>query len=759
MPSCSLGSWVSGLKADSNDQLSGPVLFSLAGLLFILPLFDGGRSFEARTFFIAVVSILFLVVLLLGKGHHPPPTTYHPGLPLRSFLLLAVFLFLSSLRSAYYDLSLQESLLLLAYFMAFSLASAFVSEKGRLILVSSLALSSLLAAMVAFPIYLFARPGSFKALALMGTFHYPSGLAGFLLLAFYPTFALFLHAEGRKAWLLGLSSALLLFALLLTRSRGGWLLFFLTFLFWAVQERDFLARRRLRAASVGLLVLTLAWASAKGGLATYPHHVATLASGTAASAQDPSFHYRQNIYAWAFESFLDHPLLGTGPGTFPLMLGRYQKIPYISGLYAHNHYLQIASEMGLFGLLLLLALLAWLFWKGFKITNSLPPLSIERSMATSFLTALFASALHAGIDFDWSYPAIALGVVLEAALLVSYGSHPPLSPQPLTPNPQPIRVLAVVLVLSLGVLAFVRFYAEVSLRWGKWAFREGFVNEAEAAFRKASHLYPFSYAAHYWLSLTLAEQGKREEAIQEAEAALRLNPEDGDAYYHVGRMYRRMGRLEEAEWALARAVKLEPSSNLRFYVDLGELLLARGRAEEALRFFQQAVEVFRPELVVSQNGRCLAPGDRYLLAGVLERLSQPPHPLPLTPYASKKLAEKLREPDRRGICREGLKAGLTSPEATILTYWKAAREGKSQDLRPENRDLIVSSLRSRVSSLKFPPWAKDASFLRIVELSAGETEAWVIYEVTVGGKRLRLQDRLKLEEDGWRFANPHPSPH
>ncbi len=650
---------------------------------------------------------------------------------------------------------------MLAYVMVFSLASGFVSEKGRVILIASLGASGLLAALAAFAMSLSARPGSFQALALMGTFQYPNGLAGFLLLAFYPTFALFLHAEGRNAWLLGLSSALLLLALLLTRSRGGWLVFFLTLLFWAFEERDLLARRRLRMASVGLFVLALAWASAKGGLSTYAHHAATLASGTASSAQDPSFHYRRHIWAWAFKIFLDHPLLGTGPGTFPLMLGRYQEIPYLSGLYAHNHYLQLASEMGLFGLLLLLAFLGWLFWKGFTIMKGLPPFSVERSLALSLLAALSASALHAGIDFDWSYPAITLGVVVEAALLLSYGSRPPsalrpqpLSPrpptpnlQPLTPNSQPIRVLAAVLVLSLGVLAFVRFYAEVSLRFGKWAFQEGLLGEAEAAFRKVSRFYPISYAAHYWLSLTFAEQGKPEEAIREAEAAVQLNPEDGDAYHHLGRMYWRMGRLQEAEQALAQAVRIEPSSNLRFYGDLGALLLARGQAEEALRIFRQAMEVFRPELVLSPNGRCLAPGDRYLLAGIVEKID------PRMSNSDPSLAKKLREPDLRGICREGLKAGLTSPEATILTYWKAVREGRS--------DLMVATLalelRQRLNahfSPRPPAPSPQPPDLRIVELVGGETEARVVYEVTVGGRRLKLRDRLKLEGDGWRLVHP-----
>lgn len=702
------------------DQLRGPVLFSLAGLLFVLPLLEGGRSLEARTLFIAVVSLLFLVVLLLGKSHPP-------GFPLRAFLLLAGFLFLSSFRSVYWDLSLQASLLLLAYFMAFSLVSAFVSEKGRLILVFSLGVGGLLAASGAFVRSLFARPGSFEALALMGTFHYPNGLAGFLLLTSYPALALFLHAEGRKAWFLGLACSVLLSALLLTRSRGGWLVFLLTLLFWAFQERALLARRCLRVASVGLLVLALAWAGARGGLSTFPRHAATVVSGTAASAEDPSFSYRRHIWAWTLKIFLDHPLLGTGPGTFPLMLGRYQEIPYITGHYAHNAYLQIASEMGLFGLLLLLALLGWLFWKGWKITRGLPSRGVERSLATGFLVALLASALHAGIDFDWSYPAIALGVVLEAALLLSYNSRQPeaSSRQPL--SPQPLTALAVVLVLSLGVLAFVRFYAEVSLRWGKWAFQEGFMKEAETAFRKVSRFYPFSYAAHYWLSRIFAEQGKKEEAVREAEAALRLNPEDGDAHYHLGKVYWRMGRLEEAEKALAQAVKLEPSSNLRFYVDLGGLFLARGRKEEARRISQKAVEIFRPERVLSRNARCLAPGDRYLLADLLERLAQASDigrkvqgvRSEELGVRSQELARKLREPDLRGICREGLKAGLTSPEATVLSFWK-----------------------------------KDASFFRIIELQASETEALVVYEVTVGGQRLRLQDRLRLEGDGWRLIHP-----
>ncbi len=736
-------SQISCPRSDFQDPLTRFVLLSLAGLLIMLPLFDGGRSFEARTFFIAFVSLLFGIVLLVGNHK----------LPVRGYLLAGLFLLAASVRSVYFDLSLQASLLFLAYFLTFSLASVFRSERSRMIILYSLTLSGLLATATAFVTHLLASPGSLEAGALRGTFHYPNGLAGFLLVTFYPSAAMFLHAEGKKAWLLALASSVLLLAILLTRSRGGWLAFLLLFLLWAGQERALLIRKWRRVAAVGLVLLALAWVSAQEvGVSRYAQHAATMASGMTADVTDPSFYYRRHIYAWTFQIFLDHPLLGTGPGTFPLMLGRYQKIPYVSGLYAHNHYLQTAAEMGLFGLLLLLTLLGWLFWRGFKIVSRLSPLTVERSIAVSLLAALLASAVHAGFDFDWSYPAIAVAVVLEAALLMSY-NHPPISDSGLktTVAPHWMRVLGVALLLCMVLLAFARFYGGASLRSGKRALQEGRVSKAEEAFQRAARIYPLSYAAHYWLAVVYAEQVKPEEALAEADTAFRLNPEDGDAHYDLGKMYWHVGRLGEAEQALARAVRLEPASNLKFYADLGGIFLASGRREEAHHIYQRAVQIFTPDLVLTENARCLAPGDRYLLGSIFEKISQTrDHTLLISAPEREKVVEDLRRPDRRGICRDGLNVGFTSPEATILTHWRAAREGRVNLLL----STYAEDLRQRLSShpVNLPSWVQDASVSRIVEMSAGETKASVVYEVTAGGRTLRFRDRLKLAGDGWRLV-------
>lgn len=118
------------------------------------------------------------------------------------------------------------------------------------------------------------------------------------------------------------------------------------------------------------------------------------------------------------------------------------------------------------------------------------------------------------------------------------------------------------------------------------------------------------------------------------------------------------------------------------------------------------------------------------VALIVESPSMPPSPFKGEGEGGGKLTEKLRELDLRGICREGLKAGLTSPEATILTYW----------------------------SRKLPAISRQRSDLRIVDLHATETEARVVYEVTVGGRRLKFRDRLKLEGDGWRLTYPPSFP-
>jgi O-antigen ligase len=114
--------------------------------------------------------------------------------------------------------------------------------------------------------------------------------------------------------------------------------------------------------------------------------------------------------AWA--DFRDHPLLGSGAGTFgDYLLAQESTVPFSRT--AHSLYLQSLAELGPVGLALVLAALA----------GPLVGLALARRRDPLVATAAAgytAFVVHAGIDWDWEIPAVTLaGFFCGAALLVS----------------------------------------------------------------------------------------------------------------------------------------------------------------------------------------------------------------------------------------------------------------------------------------------------------------------------------------------------
>lgn len=70
---------------------------------------------------------------------------------------------------------------------------------------------------------------------------------------------------------------------------------------------------------------------------------------------------RMEIWKNSFESVIRHPLLGVGIGNYPVVLGEDVSAAK-KGASAHNLYLDVASEMGLLGLIVFLLI----FWQIFK---------------------------------------------------------------------------------------------------------------------------------------------------------------------------------------------------------------------------------------------------------------------------------------------------------------------------------------------------------------------------------------------------------
>ncbi|MBU2541433.1 MAG: O-antigen ligase family protein [Candidatus Omnitrophica bacterium] len=102
----------------------------------------------------------------------------------------------------------------------------------------------------------------------------------------------------------------------------------------------------------------------------------------------------------SLEMFSGRPMFGLGLGTYMYNFERfnYDKKAYRWGAsYAHNCYLQMAAETGLFGLFSFLLLLIILFYKSIKRLKKIE-LGFGRSLSVGLLAALFTYLIHSIFD-------------------------------------------------------------------------------------------------------------------------------------------------------------------------------------------------------------------------------------------------------------------------------------------------------------------------------------------------------------------------
>ncbi len=110
-------------------------------------------------------------------------------------------------------------------------------------------------------------------------------------------------------------------------------------------------------------------------------------------------------------------------------------------------------------------------------------------------------------------------------------------------------------------------YGKVSYGWTE--FPDKALNKALAFVRKAIELDESNSTAHSLLSSIYTFQNGYELAINEAERAIELNPNDSGSYNELGWALLRFGRLDEAIAALDMSLRLDSSSPRNIWFHLG----------------------------------------------------------------------------------------------------------------------------------------------------------------------------------------------
>jgi len=276
-------------------------------------------------------------------------------------------------------------------------------------------------------------------LRVSSTYYNSNHFAGYLAMVTPIPVALFLFSPlSLKTPLYAALSILLIINLALSYSWGS-VAFGIAVIFLIIMRIRQSKRKALATAIAIAILASFAFLGALVMLGPTPQlPQSTLGERYTRMAQiaNPSLFGRLFMYKNEIPLILDHPLLGTGPGTFIYAFTQYRPLGLnLLWNYAHNDYLQIASEVGLLGLTFFLIFVIISLAKGFNyIRNTLTSrpndpttqrrndaLTHPRIITLGCWTGILSALLHSILDGNLSVvPANALHFyVLLGLLMVS----------------------------------------------------------------------------------------------------------------------------------------------------------------------------------------------------------------------------------------------------------------------------------------------------------------------------------------------------
>jgi O-antigen ligase len=213
-------------------------------------------------------------------------------------------------------------------------------------------------------------------------------------------------------------------ALVLTSSRGAWIALGAGLVVLVAHRAGTLMARVVVAGILIVLIVV----------------VVTVGSSQRSAAKRLVGEDRAQYWTVAVHDYEQHPLLGSGAGTFGDYWLRYRPVPTFTRT-AHNLYLESLAELGPLGLALVIAALA------------LPLTTVRRAgwLEAAAAGGYVAYVVHASVDWDWQLPGATLpALVCGGALLVSAREH-----QPGVASAR-VRTALLVTVLAVAVLELVR---------------------------------------------------------------------------------------------------------------------------------------------------------------------------------------------------------------------------------------------------------------------------------------------------------------
>ena len=229
------------------------------------------------------------------------------------------------------------------------------------------------------PAFVVHIPNGTACRGLTASFKHYNGFGAYLIVVLSLATALLfspkkLNLPEPKRVLLFLLAGLLAVCLLLAGSRGAWLGFICGLALMILLCRQYKRLILLTGSFIGALII-------------FP----ALRERIFSTLRPEGDSLRLDVWSAAFQLIRENPFLGKGVGTF--MAYYHQQRPDVSPVYAHNCYLQIWAETGIFSLLAFIFFFSLILYKGIKVyRKNLNPFLL------GLICGLFGFLIHCFFD-------------------------------------------------------------------------------------------------------------------------------------------------------------------------------------------------------------------------------------------------------------------------------------------------------------------------------------------------------------------------
>ncbi len=254
---------------------------------------------------------------------------------------------------------------------------------------------------------------------------------------------------------------------------------------------------------------------------------------------------RVNYWRVALDQYEDHPLLGSGAGTYEQFWLRDRPI-YEPVRDAHNLYLETLAQLGWPGLLLLVGMLAVPLVAAVRAGGE-PLVGVACGAYVAYLA-------HGAIDWDWELPVLTLFALACAAAVFAARDDGALGADARASR---LRPPAVGLAVALVAFSIAGLLGNRALDDADGALRRGDAAAAADAARTAARWAPWSSRATWYLGRAQIGLGREQEGRNTLREAARGASSDWRIWYDLGIASSGL----ERERAFVRAATLNPMEN------------------------------------------------------------------------------------------------------------------------------------------------------------------------------------------------------